>query len=587
MKLDKKLVACTSKSYLLLNGAWGLASGILLIGQAWLLATIINQVFLQKADLSEVGLTLAGLAALMSGRIILGWLGEHWAIAATASVKSSLRQKLLAKLGLLGPAYTRQEQSGELSATFTEGIESLDAYFSQYLPQLFITALVPPLILVSVWSADWLSGLVLLITAPLLPFFMALIGMFTEKQTRKQWQALSFLSAHFLDVLQGLTTLKLLGRSKIQAATIERVSDRFRRTTLDILKIAFLSSLVMELGATLSTAIVAVEIGFRLLYAQIEFQPTLFVLLLAPEFYLPLRLLGQKYHAGQSGRAAAERIFEILEKPAIEVPAEKFSLAPEALARQIKVSPIFFENVSYSYPAKEGDETRPALDKITFSLAPGQKVALVGPSGSGKSTLANLLLRFSEPSGGQIKLGDKLLSKINPNDWREIIAWVSQKPYLFNTSVLENIRLGRPAATIEEVQAAAKAACAHEFIKALPDGYATVIGERGVRLSGGQVQRLALARAFLKNAPLVILDEATSFLDGATESQVLEATARLLQGRTALIIAHRLATVQQADLIITLDSGQIREIGTPEKLLSNANLYAQLVAAETREVLNV
>lgn len=578
MKLDKRLLAYLHKGYLLLGGLLGLLSGLLLIAQGWLLATIISRAFLQKSGFSGLDVLLLALGLVISGRAALGWFSDHLAFRAARNLKTDLRQKLLAQLNRLGPQYTRQERSGELSTTLTEGIEALDPYFSQFLPQLFLTTFVPPLVLLAVWSADWLSGLVLLLTAPLLPLFMALIGWLTESRTKRQWQALSFLSAHFLDVLQGLTTLKLLGRSKAQVATIERVSDQFRRTTLDVLRIAFLSGLVMELGATLSTAVVAVEIGFRLLYAQLEFAPTLFVLLLVPEFYLPLRLLGQKYHAAQAGGAAIARIFEILEIPAGNENSANQKVAGETLHQRLQTQPLHFEQVCYTYPSQD-EETRPALQNVTFLLAPSQKVALVGPSGSGKSTLANLLLRFAEPTAGQILLGDLPLSELDPAIWRDLIAWLPQKPYLFNTSVLENIRLGRPTATLAEVETAARAACAHDFIQALPQGYQTIVGERSIRLSGGQIQRLALARAFLKDAPLIVLDEATSYLDTATERELLDATARLLAGRTTLIIAHRLATVQQADQIIVLDAGQVVEVGSPQILLANGSLYSKLAQA--------
>jgi ATP-binding cassette subfamily C protein CydD len=481
-------------------------------------------------------------------------------------VKTELRERLFAHLLALGPTYTKGERSGELTNTLVEGVEALDAYFSQYLPQIFLVVLMPLVIVIVVFSIDPLSGIVLLVTAPVLPIFMILIGMQAEALTKKQWKLMSLMSAHFLDVLQGITTLKLFGRSAAQEETIRNVSERFRHTTMRVLRVAFLSSLVMEMGATLSTAIIAVEIGLRLLYGQIAFQPALFVLLLAPEFYLPLRTLGTRYHAGMTGSAAAQRIFEILEIPlpsdALKIPlspipwetagAPMGSRETAGVPMGSRETGIRFEDVSFAY-----DESRPVLKSVSLHIEPGQQVALVGASGAGKSTLAHLLLRFMEPESGTISINGIASTEISASEWREQIAWAPQRPYLFNATVAENIRLAAPNATHEEVVQAAQQADAHEFIIQLPQGYATIIGERGTSLSGGQVQRLSLARAFLKNAPVLIVDEATSNLAPEQEAQVLAAMQRLMQGRMVLIIAHHLSAIYNADQVIMLTDGQI------------------------------
>ncbi|MEI7556571.1 thiol reductant ABC exporter subunit CydD [Candidatus Chlorohelix sp.] len=588
MKLDKRLLQQTgnARRYLVITISLSLVIGILTVTQAHFMSQIIEGVFLSSLNLEQVSGWLLFLLLAILLRTILVWGSDLAADRAARNVKTNLREKLFSHLFKLGPAYSKGERTGELTHTVGEGVESLDALFSQYLPQIFITVLVPLTILIAVFSADTLSGIVLLVTAPVLPFFMELIGRMASALTRKQYKSMSLLSAHFLDVLQGLTTLKLFGRSKLQEKNIANISESFRRLTMRVLKVAFLSALVLEIGATISTAIVAVEIGLRLVYAQIGFQSALFVLLLAPEFYMPFRALGARFHAGMSGFAAAQRIFEILDKASANV-TRGLSPLPEAyhnpndsnipLKAFAPNEPLRleFEQVYYAYNGGE----RPALQGLSFTIEAGQKIALVGTSGCGKSTAAQLLLRFFEPDSGFISVNGLALGEIKAEAWRKQVAWIPQNPYLFNTSVLENIRLGKQGASLEEIIEAAKLANAHDFIAALPQGYATVIGERGSRLSGGQAQRISLARAFLRNAPLLIMDEATANLDPLQEARIVEATNRLLEGRSALIIAHRLSTVYRADNILVLKEGRVAESGSHHELLAKNGLYRELVGA--------
>jgi ATP-binding cassette subfamily C protein CydD len=578
MKLDRRLLnqAQSARADLGLTIGLGLLAGIAIVGQARLLSWVVNQAFLAGAGLRQLLTLLTGFFVLSLVRAGLVWGSEVAADRVAGRVKHDLRERLAAHLLTLGPAYSRGERSGELANTLVEGIEALDAYYRQYLPQLALAALVPLTVLLFVFPLDWVSGLVLLLTAPLIPVFMVLIGNAAEALTKQQWTSLSRMSAHFLDVLQGLASLKLLGRSREQIQTIAQISDLFRQTTMGVLRVTFLSALVLEMVATLSTAVVAVQIGLRLLYGYLSFEDAFFILLLAPEFYLPLRMLGTRFHAGMAGVAAAHRIFEILETPDM---ASLSRTGSHDLQRQAEPARFHlrFSDVHYAYD----DGQRPALNGASFEVLPGQRVALVGPSGAGKSTVAYLLLRFIEPDEGGITVDGLPLRGLSPQAWREQLAWVPQSPYLFHGTVAENILLARPSASPDKVAWAARQSHAHAFIEALPQGYATLIGERGARLSGGEAQRVALARAFLKDAPLLILDEATANLDPEIEALIQDAMARLLRGRTVLMIAHRLSTVYRADRILVMADGRVVEAGTHSALVQKEGLYRRLVRAHS------
>lgn len=540
--------------------------------QAGLISRVIGRVFLGGQTLPQTAGLLQALLLVIFLRAALVWVGELSAHDIARRVKSSLRAQLYQRLLEVGPAYTSRESSGELTSVLLEGVEALDAYYSQYLPQLALAALVPLTFLCIVFPIDWVSGLVLLITAPLIPFFMILIGNLAEGLTRRQWQTLSRMNAYFLDVLQGLTTLKTFGRSRVQSDVIGQVSELYRQTTMNVLRVTFLSALVLEMLATLSTAVVAVEVGLRLLYGRLAFEQAFFVLLLAPEFYLPLRLLGTRFHAGMAGVAAGKRIFEVLgewdpTRPVNNKPSSTFAIQPPPNIR--------FEQVAFAYESE-----RDAIKEVSFEIKAGQRVALVGPSGAGKSTLASLLLRFIEPAQGRILIDGEPLEDMAVQEWRQYVAWAPQKPHLFHATVAENIRLGKQHATQDEVIQAARLAQAHEFILELPQGYNTLISERGASLSAGQAQRIALARAFLKDAPVLILDEPTANLDLETQEAVQQALSRLMVGRTCLVIAHRLSTITTADQIIVLDQGQVVESGGHAKLQAVEGLYKRMAGVD-------
>ncbi|MFH2038198.1 MAG: thiol reductant ABC exporter subunit CydD [Chloroflexota bacterium] len=568
-------LARSNRLAMILTLLFGWLGGLAAILQAWLLSRSIDGVFLGGLRLSDVSGLLKIMLVVIFLRALTTWGSERFASSLAPRIKSDVRTRLVQHLAALNPAYTQNQKTGELTATAMEGVEALDAYFSQYLPQLALAAFIPLTILLLIFPLDPLTGLVFLLTAPLIPLFMWLIGKAAEITTQKQWHSLSQLSAYLLDVIQGLTTLKLLGQSLHQSERIQEASDNYRDVTLRVLRIAFLSALTLELLSTLSTAIVAVEIGLRLLYARMGFQQALFILVLAPEFYLPLRLLGLRFHSGMSGTSAARRIFEILDTP---LPQTSNLTARNLPVNDIPLKDlpgIQFEHVGYTYTARN----LPAISDVSFEIPTGQVTALVGSSGGGKSTLAAMLLRFIEPDQGIIRVDGQLMGTIPQAEWRQHLSWVPQLPSLFNASLAENLLLAKPGASTIELETACQKADLLDFIQTLPMGLSTPIGERGTRLSGGQAQRLALARAYLRDAPLLILDEPTSSLDPLQERGLLDCMLDLVHGRTTLLVAHRLNTVQQASNIIVLDCGQVVETGTHTSLMKSSGVYAHLVKA--------
>lgn len=543
-----------------------MANGLLLIAQAWLLARTLDAVVFADAGLTEVGAWLWWILALFCARALLLWGSDLAAFRAAALVKLAVRDRLYRHLLSLGPARLALERSGELSTVLTDGVEALEAYYARYLPAAALMALLPFAILAVVFPLDWLSGLVLLLTAPLIPLFMILIGQGAERLNQRQWRRLTRLSAHFLDVIQGLTTLKLFNASRRETETIARISDAYRESTMAVLRVAFLSSLALEFFATVSIALVAVSIGFRLLWGEMDFLPGLLILLLAPEFYLPLRNMGTHYHARMDAVGAAERIVHLL---ALAAPAPPVPARP---VPDMRLTPIRFVDTAVTFPGGQR-----GLDGIDLEIRPGEHIAIVGPSGAGKSTLANLLLGFVAPSRGDVLIGDHPLAALDIEAWRRQLGWVPQRPHLFAASVAENIRLARPGASDAAVVAAARQAQVHDVIAQLPQGYQTPIGEGGIALSGGQAQRIALARACLRRAPLLLLDEPTASLDAHSEGLVQTALADLARGATLVVIAHRLDTVRKADRILLLEDGRLGAQGPHPALLATSATYRRLV----------
>ncbi|MBP2634839.1 MAG: cydD [Firmicutes bacterium] len=570
--IDKELAkeAKRQRGLLAVVTCSGIGGGAMIVAQAYYLTQVIDKIFLGKQDPNDVWPTLWLLVGIVLARAIFMYGEGVLAFALAAEVKASLRQRLIEHVLNLGPVAMAYQPAGETIAIIGEGVEKLEGYFAKYLPQLLKAAIIPVFILTVVGPLDSTTAFIMVVTAPLIPVFMVLIGKMAERRNQRQWETLTLLSAHFLDVLSGLTTLKIFGRSREQAEVIRRISNKFRSATLEVLKVAFLSALALELLATISTALVAVTVGLRLLYGEVTFNQALFVLLLAPEFYQPLRMLGSQFHAGMEGKTAAAGICDLL---ALQRPNANSGSA--LLGRQEQIA-IEFRNVYADYQQGE----RPALQGVSFAVETGQHLAVVGPSGAGKSTLASLLLHFLAPSAGDILVNGVPLQTLRIGDWLAQVAFVPQRPHLFQGTVADNIKLARQAALPAEIMAAAKAAGAHEFIMRLPDGYDTPIGEGSCyQLSGGERQRIAIARAFLQNAPLIILDEVARGLDVKNQAVLDEALARLLAGRTAIIIAHRLTTIRQADKIIVLKDGKIVEVGTPAELLAEKGMYSKLLMA--------
>ncbi|MEV7478695.1 thiol reductant ABC exporter subunit CydD [Streptomyces halstedii] len=525
----------------------GLAGAALVIAQAMLVAEVVVGGFEDGLTVHGLRTPLLLLIGVALGRALVAWLTERAAYRASAAVKSELRGRLMERAADLGPGWLGEQRTGSLVALATRGVDALDDYFSRYLPQLGLAVVVPVAVLARIVTEDWVSAAIIVVTLPLIPLFMALIGWATQSRMDRQWHLLSRLSGHFLDVVAGLPTLKVFGRAKAQAESIRAITSQYRRATLRTLRVAFLSSFALELLATLSVALVAVTIGMRLVHGELDLYTGLVILILAPEAYLPIRQVGAQYHAAAEGLSAAEEIFSVLETE-----------RPTAGTSAVPASPrIELEGVTVRHPGR----TAPSLDAAHLVVEPGETVALVGPSGVGKSTLLDVVLGFTRPDEGRIRVGGTDLSALSPERWREQIAWVPQRPHLFAGTIADNVRLARPEADDQAVESALREAGAYDFVAALPDGTRTPLGEDGAGLSAGQRQRLALARAFLADRPLLLLDEPTASLDGETEAGIVDAVRRLAEGRTVLLVVHRPALLAVADRVVALEP---REDGQPD-----------------------
>jgi ATP-binding cassette, subfamily C, bacterial CydD len=554
--VDSRLLhhARAARGYLVFTVALGLVVTALVLAQAGLLAHALATAA-RGTGVAALGPALIALLLVVLARAAATGAGETVALRAAAKVKAQLRRQLTAHTLRLGPAWLGGQQAGQVATLATKGLDALDPYFARYLPQLVLAVAVPVAVLARVAAADWVSAVVIGVTLPLIPVFAVLVGWHTKARTQRQWRLLAVLGGHFLDVVEGLPTLKLFGRAKAQAAVIGEVSEAYRSATMGTLRVAFLSALVLELAAALATALVAVEVGLRLLAGHLGYQTALLVLLLTPEAYLPLRAVGAQFHASIEGATAAAHACDVLEIP---LPATSTTagarLGPGAPVQvDLRTSTIALNAVRLTYPGRE----MPAVDGVSLEIAPGQRITVTGPSGAGKSSLLALLLRFAEPTAGTIEAGGIPLAQLDEDSWRAQIAWVPQRPHLFAGTVAGNIALGQPDASREAIGRAAALAGAAEFIEALPAGLDTELGEGAGRLSAGQRQRIALARAFLRDAPLLLLDEPTAHLDPVTAAEVIAAVETLMTDRTVILVSHRTGWAAPASQTIGLDHGKL------------------------------
>ena len=552
--LDPRLLkwADVTRSYLVVSVILGALTAVLIVIQAALLASIITSVFQRGAELAEIGDQTVLLAVVIAGRALLSYLQEWAAARTSARAKSQLRLAVLDYAVELGPLALQDRSTGELAQLTGRGIDALDAYFARYLPQLLLAVVVPIIIGVVVVTQDVLAAVIIALTLPLIPIFMILVGWYTRNRVDRQWRALAVLAGYFLDVVAGLPTLKIFDRARAQATTIRDVGERYRRATMRVLRVSFLSSLVLELLATLSVAIVAVSIGLRLVGGSMELQTALFVLILAPEAYLPLRMVGAQYHAAAEGIGAAAALLDILD-------SEPGSLAGSQPAPQPEI--VTVSGVNANYPGREAL----ALQGASCTLVAGQITAVLGPSGAGKSTLVQTLLGFLKPSAGTIRIESAragsatqvsgrsndsesiALDQVDPQSWLQQVAWLPQEPLIIAGTISDNIALGDPEAQQARIVAAAESAGLPAALLEQP------VAEGGLGISAGQLRRVGLARVLLREAPLVLLDEPSAALDSETEQQVVTAIKELRSaGRIVLVVAHRPALVAVADQVVRL-----------------------------------
>ena len=544
-----------AQGWILLSVSAGFAGGLLLILQAALLSKIIHGAFiddLSQTVLNPLFLVLCGLVALRAG---LAWAREVSGFHAGAGIRQEVRIALIKHIGSLGPVQSDRPHSGALSTTVVEQVEALQAFYARYLPQLALAVSIPAAIAAFVFPISWAAGGLLLLTAPLIPMFMILIGMGAENISQKHFQALSRMSAHFLDILQGLPTLKLLGRGQTEEKSVAEISDQYRLRTMKVLRVAFMSTAVLELFSSFSIALVAVYLGTTYLgythfglYGQIlTLKQGLFILLLAPDFYLPLRELGLHYHARAEAMGATQEILDILSRQ----PGTTFTGT-----RLLDISTPLTVNcrkIHFAYNTRKGQ----ALTDVSMELVPGDHVALVGESGAGKTTLMNLLLGFIQPDQGEIRVNGMPLSALALETWRQALTWVGQHPMLFHDTIAGNIGMAVPGATRTDIEEAARLARVLDFSRHLPAGLDTKVGEQGWGLSRGQAQRVALARMFLKDAPILLLDEPTAGLDVDTARSVMQAITSFSKDRTVLLLTHKPEQLQTSYRIVVMSGGKL------------------------------
>lgn len=552
-------------------------SGFLTVAQAALIAHILHGAVMEglgQQQLLPYFVTLGGILLLRAG---LAWGREIAGQRASTQVRQQVRNEFMELLTSAGPMAVKTIHTAPLTNTIIERVEALHGYYAHYLPQRIVAGTVPITIIITAFCFSWVVGLIFLITAPLIPAMMIMIGRGAERLSQKNFQLLSRMSAHFLDTLQGLPTLKLFMRSKEEAGRIEESSEEYRRGTMSVLRVAFLSSAVLEFFTSVAIAMTAVFLGLTYLHYLnfglygnlLDLRTGLMLLLLAPDVYLPLRELGTHFHARADALGAAEELHSLqedLDGSGLDQSQDQQKFSGDSIALELR-------QVSHSYSSRN----TPALDNLSLSVGTGEWLAIVGSSGAGKSTLLNLLLGFLPLQSGEILINDELNTSLDAEEWRQQIGWVPQNPQLFTGSLEHNISMGNENYSQEQLEKAAEQANLYGNNQ-FPQGLATEVGEQGNLLSGGQGRRVALARAFAKNGPLLLLDEPTAGLDLENERLIMESLQRLRQGKTVIMLTHRLDTARLADRIAVMEGGKLVEHGSHQQLMANNAYYARLVS---------
>ncbi len=533
-----------------------LIQAVLTVVWAVALAAAVAPVAMDGAGLTQVRTAIIVAACAAVGRAAVAWGFESTGRVGAQQVMSELRLRLAAHVLEARPLTQSTDSTGELATVAVQGVDGLELVFARYFPQMMLAVVVPIAAIGWIIPTDWVSAAILAVTIPVIIIFMILIGLGADRRAKARWAAMQMLGGRFFEVVRGLTTLRVHGRAEAQVDVLEQVGEDYRRETMSTLRLAFLSALVLELAAALGTAMVAVALGIRLVDGGIGLQASLAVLILAPEVYQPIRQLGAQFHASADGMIAAEEIFAVLDAPAVLDPPPPSPLPAPSPARDT----IVLDDVAVAYPGR----VVPALDGISLSLAPGEFVALVGPSGAGKTTVASLLVRLIDPTSGAVRVGGVDLRQIDADAWRSRIAWVPQRPRIFAATVADNVRVADPAADDARVHEALRDAGADALVAEMPEGLATRLGEGGRRLSAGEAQRISLARAFLRDADLFVLDEPTAHLDGVLAAELTQVIRRLTAGATTLAVTHRQELVQAADRVIRIDDGRVAGIHAAE-----------------------
>ncbi|WP_017728366.1 thiol reductant ABC exporter subunit CydD [Halalkalibacterium ligniniphilum] len=572
---ELKKIADAQKTTKLFLYILAVLTGVVVIGQAYFIVTIVDRVFLRGQSFQEIVPFLAGLLLVLFGRVGLTYLSGRTGVKMAAKVKGDFRKALVSKYSRNPIQAALKGQSGQKVSIMMDAVDEIDSYFSRYVPQMIQTSIVPLMILIAVFTQHIYSGLIMIITAPFIPLFMAIIGIRTQKKSEEQMEKLQAFSGRFLDTLQGLTTLKLFGRAQEQKESIRKSSLGFRDTTMDVLKIAFISSLMLEFISMLSIGLIALEIGLRLvLFESISFFAAFFILVLAPEFYQSLKDLGTAFHTGRGSMGAAKKVTEELAETERGVHWGEVKLMVGSTPPTIEL-----KNVGFRY-----GEDGFMLRKIKTVIPPYGQIAIVGRSGAGKSTLLHLLAGLISPNEGELLVNGRPLSDYEENDWFKQISYISQHPYLFSGTIAENIAIGgKIDASRAEIERAAEKAGISTMIQALENGYDTMIGEAGRGLSGGEKQRIAIARAFLKNPSVILFDEPTTGLDLHTERILQASINELSQSSTVITVAHRLHTIKNADTIIFLANGEQIAEGTHDELIKTVSEYRDMVSVQRGE----